>query len=58
MKKIEQISKKKFFEIDLQSFKTYFKTKIRISIFFHLAGTEVGIPSVHSDYGGDRGRHS
>ena len=33
-----------FFEIDLQSFKTYFKTKMWISKFF--------------SFGGDGGRHS
>ena len=43
-KKSKKIKKKFFFEIDLQSFKTYFKTKMWISIFF--------------SFGVDGGRHS
>ena len=56
MKKNRKNFKIFFFKIDLQSFKTYFKAKMSITNFFHLAGTEVGIPSVYSDFRGDGGK--
>ena len=51
MKKIEKnFEKNFFFEIDLESFETYFKTKIWISKKFSLYDFSV--------LGGDGGRHS
>ena len=46
----KKIKKKFFFEIDLESFETYFKTKIWISKKFSLYDFSV--------LGGDGGRHS
>ena len=38
--------------------KRILRRKYGFQTFFHLAETEVGISNVHSDFGGDGGRHS
>ena len=58
-KKIEKISKKNFFSKSICNHsKRILRRKYGFQKFFHLAETEVGISSVHSDLGGDGGRHS
>ena len=58
-KKIEKFSKKIFFSKSIRNhLKRILKRKYGFRKYFYLTGTEVGIPSVHSVFGGDGGRHS